>query len=66
MYGQKNIKIWVKQLGGVRCRFKTRSSMRIRFAWKGSRKILDELKFMVLLHCFSSVKAKNNTTVAGW
>lgn len=57
--------MWVKQLLGMSCRVKTRSSMRILFARKGSRKILDELKFMVLLKCFSSIKAKNNTTVAG-
>jgi len=39
--------------------------MRILFARKGSRKIFDELKFMVLLNSFSSVKAKNNNTLAG-
>jgi hypothetical protein len=57
--------VWVKQLRGMSCRFKTLSSIRIRFDRKGLRKILDELKFMVLLNCFSSVKAKNNSTVVG-
>jgi hypothetical protein len=57
--------MWLRRLRGMNRRFKTRSSMRVLFARRDLRKILDELKHTGLLNCFGAIKTKDNTTVAG-